>query len=520
VTDRRLRVIQRGEASSGDQIVALLDRTIRIVLPAGVPPWRHQLLSIALVDLLGRSFPRIEVIVDADAPSDPRLPPGPKRLAERLEMARGRGYKPQQPEADPVLTVQIGAGSDADVHADGAGWQSYVGSLPSRLRDDDGDVPVGPLVAAARAANQVFQLMLADQLAHSVFRVESAYASALTFEAATDPLDEPQLPPPAELNGVLVGAGSIGGAATYLFASVPRLEGRLDIVDDDTLKEHNPDRAILATEELCAAGAVKVDVAVAALAHHEGLDAHPHEKRFEAFVAERPRELALPLILSAVDSTGSRREIQDAVPLEVLDAACGVDQISCSGHRTDDGPCIYCLHVGAVLDSTRIKYRLISQATGIPEAAVAPLHVAQVPLTHQHVRAIEAHRREHGEAVPVGAFDDYIGKPLETLYREKFLYGEALIATEGGGQVAVAAPFVTALAGFMLASEALKASTSDAAYTPYRLGPAGQAGAMYREDPWRTPVTAVISNPPRWQTHECLCQSPLRLRLLRDRYAL
>ena len=39
---------------------------------------------------------------------------------------------------------------------------------------------------------------------------------------------------------------------------------------------------------------------------------------------------------------------------------------------------------------------------------------------------------------------------LDTLYREKFLYGEALVTTEGGGQAAVAAPFITALAGFIL----------------------------------------------------------------------
>jgi hypothetical protein len=172
-----------------------------------------------------------------------------------------------------------------------------------------------------------------------------------------------------------------------------------------------------------------------------------------------------------------------------------------------------------VLDATRIKYRLIQQATGFSDAAVAALHVNQAPLTLQHIRSIEQHRRAHGDAVPVGAFDNYIGKPLEVLYRDEFLYGEALVATGGGGQVAVAAPFIAALAGFMLAAEALKAGAGDA-YIPHRLGPNGQRGTMYREDPWRTPADRLITCPARWETLECLCRSPLRLRLLRARYDL
>jgi molybdopterin/thiamine biosynthesis adenylyltransferase len=324
---------------------------------------------------------------------------------------------------------------------------------------------------------------------------------------------------PTEITAALVGAGSIGGAAVYALARTPSLRGDLDIVDDDTLREHNPDRAILATEALAHAGAIKVMVARDALSHHEDLDVRPHRKRFEAFVAARPRELALPLVLSAVDSSQSRREIQEAVPLDVLDAACGVDQVSLSAHRTADGPCIYCLHVGAVLDSARIKYRLIAERTGLPAPVVAQLHVQDVPLSAQHIQAIEQFRREHGDPLATGALNGYIGKTLETLYRERFLYGEVLIGTAGGGQAAVAAPFVTALAGFLLAGEALKAAGS--AFERYRLGTRGQIGStMYREDPWSSALNALLTSPPRWEGLECLCRSPLRLRLLHERYTL
>jgi hypothetical protein len=519
MSDRRLRVIQRGAEGGEDEICALLDRPVRVVLPSGTPPWRHQLLALALVDLLGRLFPRIELIADADAAADARLPPGADLFVERLEAARARGFAPTEPTSEAAVTVAIGSAA-GDVHVDASGWQSYVGAQPSRLVANDEDVvPVGPLIAACRSANQVFQLMLGDRLAQPTQIIDSSYSSALTYHSSTDPFDDPALPALTRVDAVLVGAGSIGGASVYLLAHVADLEGELDVVDDDALAEHNPDRAILATEELAARGAVKVDVAADALAHHRRLDVRPHRKRFEEFVGGRPRDTPLPVVLSAVDSVASRREIQDGVPHEVIDAACGLDQISCSGHHTDDGPCVYCLHVQNVLDSEKIKYRLISEATGLPESTVIPLLVQEAALTSQHLAAIEIHRRSLGESVPAGAFDAYLGKTLDTLYREKFLYGEALVKTEGGGQAAVAAPFITALAGFLLGGEALKAAAGDA-YAPFRLGPPGQIATMYREDPWGSAVNGLLLNPPRWPTFECLCQSPLRLRLLRARYHL
>lgn len=520
MSDRRVRFIQRGGAGDEDEVLALVNRTVRVILPSGTPDTRHQILALALVDLLGRIFPHIDVVCNADAVAASELPPGAPPLRDRLEAARAHGREPKPATGDPVVTVMIGRADQevADVHVDGGGWQSYVGAQPSRLPDDGSVLPIGPLIAACRAANQAFQLAVGDRLRQAGRRIETSYFSALTYEHSTDPFDDPKLESPERLDAVLVGAGSIGGAAVYLFARMPDLGGVLDLVDDDTLKDHNPDRAILATTELYKQNAVKVDVAHASLVHQSSLNVCPHQKRFELFVAEQPCKVPLPVVLSAVDSVASRREIQDAGPLEVIDAACGMDQISCSGHRTDQGPCIYCLHIENVLDSEQIKYRLIAQATGFAEAVVIPLLVEQAPLNEQHLRAIENHRRLHGDAVAEGAFDDYRGKTLETLYREKFLYGEALVTTEGGGQAAVPAPFITALAGFLLAGEALKACND--AYAAYRLGPVGQISTMYREDPWGSPSNALLLNPRRWPTHECLCQSPLRLRLMRARYGL
>lgn len=515
-TDPRLRFVQGGDETDQSEILEALGVTIDIRLPDGRPLWRHQVLALALVDLLGRVFTRINVVCDPAAPSDPRLPPGEPLLIERLQAVRNHGLaQPETPNA-ATISVQVGLdGEPADVYVDGRGWVSYLGQAPSRLEADEGPlVAVGPLVAATRAASQVFQRALAEQLTWTPRLLESSYASALTYQSSEEPLVEPDRPAPANVDALLVGAGSIGGAAVYLFARTPNLAGVLDITDPQTLEDRNPDRAILATRAIALTHGHKADVAAKALAHHSQLVATPYRERIAALVASRPREQTLPLVLSAVDSVDSRREIQDSLPLDVLDAACGPSEISVSGHQTANGPCVYCLHIQDVLAAEAIRKKLLVRATGFSERMVNELVVHNARLENQHLRAIEDHQK-----LPQGSLSLYKGATLDTLYREALLYGEARVRTSSGAEGAVAAPFTTALAGFLLAGEALKAAAGDA-YVQYRLGPWGALSTQYVESPWASPADAFHPNPPRWPTHECLCRNGRRLALIRERYGL
>lgn len=490
--------------------------TIEVRLPRESVLWRHQVLAIALVDLLGRVFPRIGISCDESAPSDRRLPPGESLLHERLQAVRDHALA--QPEAPniPSFTVQVGTRNEpADIYVDGRGWISYVGSTPSRLADDEGpEAAVGPLVAAARAVSQVFQLALADSFSWTPRPLTSSYASALTYEASDDPLNDPELPTASSLEALLVGAGSIGGAAVYLFAQTPGLTGALDITDPDSLEDHNPARAILATRQSALAHRSKADVAAEALVHQSGLVVTAYQQRVAELVASRPREQTLPLVLSAVDSVESRREIQDSLPLDVLDAACGPSEISVSGHQTDNGPCVYCLHIENVLAAETIRKKLLMRATGFSEQMVNVLVVSDAPLEDQHLQAIEVHND-----FAAGTLSRYKGATLDTLYRDALLYGEARVRTSTGAEGAVAAPSTTALAGFLLAGEALKAGGGDA-YTAYRLGPWGALSTQHLESPWASPADAFHPNPPRWPSHECLCRNRRRLALTRERYGI
>jgi hypothetical protein len=171
------------------------------------------------------------------------------------------------------------------------------------------------------------------------------------------------------------------------------------------------------------------------------------------------------------------------------------------------------MHVGAVLDSERIRVRLLARATGFQEKMILPLIVNCVPLSKQHLSAIERHRG----LIP-GALNQFEGVTLDELWRQELLYGEVRVKTSAGGEAVVAAPFLTALAGFVLAGEALKYSAGDA-YRPHRLGVHGNLPTRYAESPWGSPFDAQLIDHQRWPGHECLCGGR-RLALVRERYSL
>lgn len=508
--DPRVRLLAGVDpAVEGAQVVRALDGpTIRIFSPSGPVEWRHQVVLLTLVDLLGRLFPRLDVDVELGIPASPLLPPGGSDLGQRVSEVRQRSpLRPLQP-AEPAITVQIGPGQGiADVHVDAAGWQSYLGREPSRL-PSVGDSAIGPVVAACRAGAHVYDLLLAE-FRDPLPMMNEMYASALTYRHAHDPLDDPAVGPSGRLDALLVGVGSVGGAAVYAFAFQHTLEGQLMMCDPQRVEELNPYRAVLATAAAATRQDNKVDDAKDALAHHPDLTVIPISRMISDWEADQPGPPALPLTLVAVDTRQAREEIQDALPLDVVNAAVGDDVLAISGHRTGDGPCMCCLHLPDVLDGKRIKNRLIADCTGIDAKVVNVLRIRHHKLDKSTLATIEKHRR----MVP-GSLQHFEGRLLDELYEHELVYGEAAVQTQSGGHLAVASPFVTALAGALLAGEAIKHSTATMAQ--FALGVFGTA-TRYRENPYASAENAHLDGHISREAL-CLCRSVRRLRATAARY--
>ena len=518
VDDPRIRIV-RGHGIDPAALLARLDEPIEISLPTEEMPLRTQLLAITLTEILARVFPCIRATGDLAQAAAAGLPPGPPSLGERLERARQRGHRPllAPPTSSALVTVCVGHGGVGDLYVDGAGWQSYVGRIPSRLNAADDTLPVGPLCAAARAAAHVFRRVLGDLLPETPGPAASCYWSALDYAASSEPLARPETVTATSVRAILAGLGSVGGAAVYLLRHMADLSGQLYLVDPQLLEQRNYVRALLADFDSAAAQLRKTDVAKTALDHHGALKASAHFESFAEYVAARSPEAALPLVACSVDTIPDRRSIQDAMPLEIINAACSTSNVVVSGHRTGEGPCPYCIYIEQVLDKDNILVRLIERRTGLTAKEVNAA-LARGALLPQNVLARIARYND----LPADAFDAYLDRPLIELYRAELVYGESPVAD---GSAAVAAPFITALAGFLLAAEVLKASTP--ALQPFRLGPQGELRALggtrptkYEEAVFSSPHDALLMSLPRWETPACLCRSERRLELMRARYGL
>jgi hypothetical protein len=511
--DPRIRTLESASGAEADFTDAL-NRSVRLIVAPGGEAWARQLIAICLCDLLGRLLPAIEIVCDPNIRAHELLPPGSEFLAERL--AEVRAYSMIEPAshlaADSALTIVIGAEGEGDIFLDGAGWISYLGDLPAESLPKDEINPVGPLSAACRGAARVIQRLLGVLVPGSVSG-DPSYWSALTM-APCEPAEVDGWPALTEpcVDALLMGAGSIGGASAYALARVPRLAGKLPIVDFDTLEAKNSRKALLARRADIEGGAGKAKVAATEFEHLESINSPAIDGTLATYVAARAADEPLPVVLCAVDSIEARRELADHMPLEAVNAACGATEIVISGHRTDSGPCVYCLYIERVLDAKATRAQMMVRELGLPAGMIVKMRVNRAGLETQHLHQIER-RRE----LPRGALAIFRGRTLDDLFDEHVLYGEVRREDKEGRRAALQLPFVPALAGILLASEALKHG-SGAAFEPFRLGPDGLA-IEYAESLFQRPV-GMHSNPPRWPTSECLCRSPRRLALMRERYQL
>ena len=258
--------------------------------------------------------------------------------------------------------------------------------------------------------------------------------------------------------------------------------GELIVVDDDVLQTRNrlryplwiapaQGRKVDWLANLCRSSLLTV-TGVAATAEDYGE------------TLERPPRLAI----SAVDTVAARAAIADVLALETLNAGVDGLQLHAARHRFGDGfACIYCGYVDASPASSELDVYVA--LTGLPPARVAQLlHGERLSAADIEV-LVESKRLDAAGAIELA------GGRLMDVGRAR-LYAEAAIPALG--QARVAAPFVSALAGAILAAEVLKTS-----------GMRLDRRVDVDLSGWPTGLT---SRPKQDPSGRCLCWSPIRRR--------
>ena len=439
----------------------------------------HADLALSIANLAARLWSNVRVIGQATPITVPVFGSGPvSDVADRLVRAVRLGT-PTKPLTQLVVAVGASA-APADLYVTADGWSVRLsGTATSAL-----DATPGPATTAAAA------LAVAELFRLTIPEMPGVRLGTRTFDwnlvdyglsaARTNPDFVP-------VEATCFGAGSVG-SSFVLSMLLAGAEGDIYVVDDDLLQARNRLRYPL---WIGPRRGPKVEW-IADVTSGSALRVHPRHTQAADYIdlLDNPPRLAI----AAVDSAEARRDVADALARETLNAGVGGLRFHVSRHGFDDGyACVYCpyLDVEAPMSQADVYLEL----SGLDRGRVAQLLSGS--------RLSEA---DIGRMASTGRLDsddaaDLVGGRLEDVARAR-LYAAA--AVPGLADAAVSAPFVSALAGAILAAETLKTASPDLLLD--RRVDVDLSG-------WPTGLT---SRPSQDSTGRCLCSSAHRQSAYRE----
>lgn len=508
MTDPRLAFVGSTTAADTGLVMGLLGgSSIHIIVsPHASASRAGQALTYQLTTLLVRLFDHVQITGDEAAPAALAvpLPPGPFLPALRALLPTLRPLEPGPIQRTVMVLIGTGAPQSADLYLGATGWSARLSRTAPQVVADTPNV-LGALAAGTLGAAEVFKLLFAPYLLGAV-TVPDYTLSLLTYHAAdADP--EPSLPDSIAVDAVLFGCGSVGCALLQGIACLPQVRGRLVIVDNGRFDTRNPYKYALLDWESAAGGVKKAPWAQQRLAALKGdtLQVLAYDGTVDAYVATLPSDYQLPVAIAAVDNREARLHIQDALPKTIVNAGVDGTVAEVSRHIFGTGPCLACLQLGADLESW--DTRPIAEATGLSPDRVYALLSRHEDLTAEDIARMRQSGRLSGDLL--AAVDSYLGQPLDSLWN-RVAYSEATIQPPSGSpKVRVTTAFVSAFAGLLVLSEWLKEAIP--ALGAYRVN------NSYRQDLLGIPADGTY----RYERDDkgwCLCHSPFRLAIYRDKY--
>lgn len=357
---------------------------------------------------------------------------------------------PDPSPATADVRVRIApAGSDAAAHSVWAdGWIAYWNAAPvppahTECAAGTDDVPnaVGAHVAAGLAAAEVFKRLLLKAGVAKAVPVDSLVFSAFDYRLADDG-PNPPLPDAVDLEGVaLVGAGGIGAAFAAAASALPGISGAFDIVDRDALDEEGTNLNRHLVSRPGDEGKVKVSLCRRALAFHGGVRVH------ETWYDDYARVHGVPgIAIVGVDKDPVRREIQESLPRLVLNAGTSdTGGFQVTRHDFLVGACLSCI-ARADLQQDHPAERSLAARLGLSLEDVFRYQESGEPVPESVLRA--------GGKLPAESLGRFAGKPLAEI--RMGACADVMLA-DGPQEEAVSVSFLSALPGFLLLGEVIRA---------------------------------------------------------------
>lgn len=346
---------------------------------------------------------------------------------------------------------------------------------------------VGAALIAGELSRRAFEALLPPEWEPMM----DVSLSLLTYRVGDNTIAEwPAQTPVGTLH--LVGAGAIGSAIAYGLNLARGVRGLIHVIDNQTIEISNLQRYITAFPADVQVHRKKTAILAGTLAR-PGLRVKEHDRTWESFLANEPDRWRFERVITALDTAAARRNVQAALPREILNGGVGLSQLNV-GRYTFDGAheCLACAYLHVPPPNI---FSLMVQVFGLSFERVQELHTANRPLEDADVAIIEARTNRRGELRHLR------GLTPSSAYARMCGYATPAdaVANEGGLVPLAHAPV---LSGLLIAVELVKSGSEQ--LSGFALPHVLEADLRFALEP----ASRLLQEQWRDQTTLCICSDP------------
>jgi hypothetical protein len=338
----------------------------------------------------------------------------------------------------------------ATLSVDASSWMVYFSSEnPSGIR---GERIYNPLSAAAAAciwASEVFKTVFKGKIPNS--HPSGNFTLNLLDYSVNGIPSTNVFPANVDIGEChLVGAGAIGHGFLYALSKMPDLKGTLHIVENRDLHSGHLQRYVLTNPSNI--NGSKIGICQNALAGIGGIEVKTHKMSFNEYAARERHDFKFNLVISAVDSGQTRKEIQAKLPKLIINGWTREAEFGVTKHDfISEDACLMCLY----LNTEKIdENKMIGDALGLNSGHVEEMRRKNTPIKRDHIfhiaKQLGINQRE---------LESYKGQSIEAVYRD-------LICARAPMEIHhqnffVPAAYLSAIAGLFIAVELVKEKSAE-----------------------------------------------------------
>jgi len=356
-------------------------------------------------------------------------------------------------EWSPSLIIKLGnepLQSDNPVlYVGSCGWTAYLSTSEPCTYSTESQNPMGAILAGALATGEAFKKAFSDFI--EVKLCTELIYDPLTHGTSNAPFVKPEIPKEIYLEDLtLIGIGAVGMGFIYCLSRLPRLTGRLRLIDPEVTDESNEQRYFLSFSENRGIG--KVQLALQHLRRvHSLLEVEAIGAPYEGYMQiHSGASVALPLVIVTVDTDKVRRKVQAGLPKIILNGWTETEGNHLGygiGKHEFAGPyeCLACAYFPKSAPSNQEE--LYSARTGFSIDEVKRRLRDKIPTTQKDIEFIA-----RNTGADIKNLMRFLGRPLDEL-----LHGQCGIFTIPlPGKPAMApVPHVSLLVALHLATQLL-----------------------------------------------------------------